>query len=53
MTFLRGGNVNLILAPGMVLDGNELSVRHGTLAISRDPGGNTARRTAARHRRDI
>jgi hypothetical protein len=35
MTLLRGGNVNLILAPGMMLDGNELSVRHGTLAISR------------------
>jgi hypothetical protein len=38
MTLLRGGDVNLILAPGMVLDGNELSARHGTLAISRDPG---------------
>jgi hypothetical protein len=38
---VRGGNVELILAPGMVVDANELSVRHGTLAISRDAGANT------------
>lgn len=38
---VRGGNVELVLAPGMVVDANELSVRHGRLAISRDAGGNT------------
>lgn len=38
---VRGGNVELILAPGMVVDANELSVRHSTLAISRDAGDNT------------
>lgn len=38
---VSGGNVELVLAPGMVLDANELSVRHGTLAISRDADGNT------------
>lgn len=30
---VSGGNVELVLAPGMVLDTDELSVRHGTLAI--------------------
>ena len=25
---VRGGNVELVLAPGMVVDANELSVRH-------------------------
>jgi hypothetical protein len=37
---VRGGNVELILAPGMVVDANELAVRHGRLAISRDAGDN-------------
>ncbi|MBF8184561.1 DUF1707 domain-containing protein [Nonomuraea sp. K274] len=38
---VNGGNVELVLAPGMVVDANELSVRHSTLAISRDAGDNT------------
>lgn len=38
---VRGGNVELILAPGMVVDANGLAVRHSTLAISRDAGDNT------------
>ncbi|MEU7899907.1 DUF1707 domain-containing protein [Nonomuraea sp. NPDC049152] len=38
---VRGGNVELVLAPGMVVDANELSVRHSTLAISTDAGDNT------------
>jgi hypothetical protein len=38
---VRGGDVELVLAPGMVVDANELSVRHTTLAISRDAGGGT------------
>ena len=38
---VRGGNVELVLAPGMVVDANELSVRHSRLAISRDAGDNT------------
>ncbi|MEV0404972.1 DUF1707 domain-containing protein [Actinoallomurus sp. NPDC050550] len=38
---VSGGNVELVLAPGMVVDANELSVRHGALAISRDAGDNT------------
>jgi hypothetical protein len=38
---VRGGNVELVLAPGMVVDANGLAVRHGTLAISRDAGDNT------------
>jgi hypothetical protein len=38
---VSGGNVELVLAPGMVVDANELSVRHSTLAISRDTGGRT------------
>ena len=38
---VRGGNVELVLAPGMVVDANELSVRHTKLAISRDAGDNT------------
>jgi len=36
---VRGGHVELVLAPGMVVDANELSVRHSRLAISRDAGG--------------
>ncbi|HTZ22392.1 MAG TPA: DUF1707 domain-containing protein [Streptosporangiaceae bacterium] len=35
---VRGGNVHLVLAPGMVVDANALSVRHSRLAISRDAG---------------
>jgi hypothetical protein len=37
---VRGGNVELVLAPGMVVDANELSVRHTTLTISRDANDN-------------
>ncbi|MGI5321243.1 DUF1707 SHOCT-like domain-containing protein [Actinomadura nitritigenes] len=33
---VRGGNVELVLAPGMGVDANELSVRHGFLAIDGD-----------------
>jgi hypothetical protein len=35
---VRGGDVELILAPGMVVDANGLSARHSELAISRDEG---------------
>jgi hypothetical protein len=38
---VRGGNVELVLAPGMVVDANELAVRHGQLVISRDAGDGT------------
>ncbi|GLY87115.1 DUF1707 SHOCT-like domain-containing protein [Actinoallomurus iriomotensis] len=38
---VRGGNVELVLAPGMVVDANELSVRHSALAISRTAGDDT------------
>ena len=38
---VRGGNVELVLAPGMVVDANELAVRYSELAISRDAGDNT------------
>jgi Domain of unknown function (DUF1707) len=38
---VRGGNVELVLAPGMVVDANGLAVRHSKLAISRDAGDNT------------
>ena len=38
---VRGGDVELVLAPGMVVDANELSVRHTRLAISRDAGDDT------------
>ncbi|MER5323006.1 DUF1707 SHOCT-like domain-containing protein [Streptosporangium roseum] len=38
---VSGGNVELVLAPGMVVNANELSVRHSSLAISRDAGDNT------------
>jgi hypothetical protein len=37
---VRGGDVELVLAPGMVVDANELSVRHTRVAISRDAGDN-------------
>jgi hypothetical protein len=33
---VTGGHVELVLAPGMAVDANELSVRHGSLEISRD-----------------
>jgi hypothetical protein len=38
---VRGGDVELVLAPGMVVDANELAVRFTELAISRDAGDNT------------
>jgi len=38
---VRGGDVELVLAPGMVVDANELSVRHTRMAISRDAGDDT------------
>jgi len=38
---VRGGNVELVLAPGMVVDAHELVVRHSKLAISRDAGDDT------------
>ena len=38
---VRGGEVELVLAPGMVVDANGLSVRHSTLAISTDAGDDT------------
>jgi Domain of unknown function (DUF1707) len=38
---VRGGHVDLVLAPGMVVDANELAVRYSELAISRDAGDNT------------
>ena len=38
---VRGGNVELVLAPGMVVDANELSVRYSKVAISRDAVDNT------------
>ena len=37
---VRGGHVELVLAPGMVVDANELTVRHGRLAITKDAGDN-------------
>jgi hypothetical protein len=37
---VSGGEVELVLAPGMVVDANELSVRHSRLGISRDAGDN-------------
>ena len=38
---VSGGNVELVLAPGMVVDANELAVRYSKLAISRDVGDST------------
>ena len=38
---VSGGNVELVLAPGMVVDANELAVRYSKLAISRDADDNT------------
>jgi Domain of unknown function (DUF1707) len=37
---VRGGDVELVLAPGMVVDANELSVRHSRVAIAKDAGDN-------------
>jgi hypothetical protein len=36
----RGGNVELVLAPDMVVDANELSMRYTKLTISTDAGDN-------------
>ncbi|MHA6762245.1 DUF1707 SHOCT-like domain-containing protein [Streptacidiphilus sp. PAMC 29251] len=38
---VSGGTVELVLAPGMVVDANGLAVRHGQLEISRDAGDDT------------
>jgi hypothetical protein len=38
---VRGGRVELVLAPGMAVDANALKVRFGNLAISRDAGDST------------
>ena len=38
---VRGGNVELVLAPGMVVDANELAVRFTDLAVSSDSGDDT------------
>jgi hypothetical protein len=38
---VTGGDVELVLAPGMIVDANELAVRYTSLEISRDAGGNT------------
>jgi hypothetical protein len=38
---VSGGRVELVLAPGMTVDANELKVRYGNLAISRDAGDGT------------
>jgi Domain of unknown function (DUF1707) len=38
---VRGGDVELVLTPGMVVDADELSVRHSSLAVSRDAGDDT------------
>ena len=37
----RGNGVTLVLAPGMTVDANELSVRHGSVAIADAPGDGT------------
>jgi hypothetical protein len=38
---MRGGNAELLLAPGMVVDANELNVRHGRLAVGLYTGDDT------------
>ena len=38
---VRGGNVELVLAPGMTVGANELEVRYTNLTISRGAGDNT------------
>src|ERR1700678_1638940 len=42
---VRGGNVELVLAPGMVVDANGLSVRYSTLDISRRGDGDNTPET--------
>jgi hypothetical protein len=37
----RVGTVDLVLAPGMVVDANELAVRFTELAVSSDAGDDT------------
>jgi hypothetical protein len=37
----RGNRVTLVLAPGMTVDANELSVRHGHVAIADSPADGT------------
>ncbi|HEY0999691.1 MAG TPA: DUF1707 domain-containing protein [Streptosporangiaceae bacterium] len=38
---VRGGDVELVLAPGMVVDANGLSARHSQLEINTDAGDDT------------
>jgi hypothetical protein len=38
---VRGGDVELVLAPGMVVDANGLSARHSRLEINTDAGDDT------------
>ncbi len=38
---VRGGGVELVLVPGMVVDANELRVKHGALAIGPDADDDT------------
>ncbi|WP_106400908.1 DUF1707 SHOCT-like domain-containing protein [Actinocorallia populi] len=38
---VSGGDVELVLAPGMVVNANELSVRYSQVTISRDTGDDT------------
>lgn len=38
---VRGGRVDLVVAPGMAVDANELSVRYTQVAISRNPADDT------------
>lgn len=38
---VSGGRVELVLAPGMTVDANELKVRYASLAISSDAGDST------------
>jgi Domain of unknown function (DUF1707) len=38
---VNGGNVELVLAPGMVVDANGLSVRHSLVSIGRDADDTT------------
>jgi hypothetical protein len=46
---VRGGNVQLVLAPGMVVDANGLSVRHSRLDISRRGDGDNTPETLQVH----
>ena len=45
---VRGGDVELVLAPGMVVDANGLAVRHSRLAISRNGGDNAPQTLSVR-----